>query len=270
MWIDISIAAALAILTIGMAYLGVHVTLHPADSPAAKFWYKFGFSACAVGTVILVVWQGIRNGASQSAFTRRVSALTTQVGTLQSEVAGTRQQVTDARSDQQAESTRRQQAEKDLAIIVQGAGKSTREGVSEDIKKSPIKVQVTAGSVETAPLQTEDVRIIQSVVRSTHPDAAYAAQWIVQANVPINLLRRLITCNILLKYIEWRPSNGLISYESGALDPIRILDQDKTKVVIDLTGRTGTPVVVPEQSIIIHVYAESGPITIKSVDVGPR
>jgi outer membrane murein-binding lipoprotein Lpp len=270
MWIDISIATVLAILTIGMAYLGVHVTLHPADSPKAKFRYKFGFSACAVGTVLLVVWQGVRNGASQSAFVKRVSDLTSQVSTLQSEVTATKQQVTYARSDQQTESTRRQQAEKDLAVIVQGTGKSTREGVAEDIKKSPIKVQVAGGSVETAPLQTEDVRILQSVVRSTHSDAAYAAQWIIQANVPINLLRRLITCNVPLKFIESRPSNGLLAFLGGALDPIRIWDQDKTKVIINLVGQPGTPIFVPEQSIIIHIYAESGPITIKSVDVGPR
>src|SRR5665213_343631 len=130
MWMDIFIAATLAVLTIGMAYLGVHVTLHPADSSKAKFWYKFGFSTCAVGTVLLVVWQGVRNGTSQSAFVKRVSDLTTQVSTLQSEVTATKQQVTDTRSDQNTESTRRKQAEKDLAMIVQGAGKSTREGVS--------------------------------------------------------------------------------------------------------------------------------------------
>lgn len=65
MWLDIAISAILTVLTIAMAYLGVHVTLHPAGSPRASRWYKIGFCACAAGAVFLVTWQGIRNGDAQ-------------------------------------------------------------------------------------------------------------------------------------------------------------------------------------------------------------
>jgi hypothetical protein len=128
MWIDISISAALAILTIAMAYLGVHVTLHPAESQRATRWYKIGFSACALSAVTLVVWQGVRAGRSQKDFA-------TQIGSLETNLRDTRQEVANARNDEKSESTRRQQAEKDFATLIQGVSKSTKEGVVSGIKE---------------------------------------------------------------------------------------------------------------------------------------
>jgi hypothetical protein len=63
---DIAISAVLAILTILMGYLGVHVTLHPAESPSTARRYKIAFVFCAILTVCLVVWQGVRNSQTQS------------------------------------------------------------------------------------------------------------------------------------------------------------------------------------------------------------
>jgi hypothetical protein len=62
---DIAISATLAVVTIGLGYLGVHVTLHPAKSPQHKKWYKVGFLCFGLVAVALVIWQGIRNGNKQ-------------------------------------------------------------------------------------------------------------------------------------------------------------------------------------------------------------
>ena len=85
--------------------------------------------------------------------TGRISVLTSQVSTLQSDLKETKQQVTDARVETNAESIRRQQAEKDLGLTIHSVEKSTREGVASDVRKSPISVQVN-GVPETAPLQS--------------------------------------------------------------------------------------------------------------------
>jgi len=56
---DILIAAALTLVSIAMAYLGVHVTLHPLnESSPARFWYKAGFFVCGIAAVSLVTTQG--------------------------------------------------------------------------------------------------------------------------------------------------------------------------------------------------------------------
>jgi len=271
MSLEVFLSAALAACTIIMAYLGLHVTLHPPnDSPRARFWYKCGFFACGVCSIALIIWQGVRNTNAQRAFDSKV-------GELQGMIKDTRKQVSDARADLQTESARRQQAETKLGNMVQETGRSTRNGVSEDIKKSPIQVQLNGATPEVAPLQAEDVKIIQSVERSNRPDAPYAAQWTVQANVPImNLFRRVVSCSSPIKYLEWHPTGGMLytsqlRKDNGKEVPLcRILDEDKTRVVFDLHGQPGIPLFGPETPLIVHVYSESGPITIKAIEVGPR
>src|SRR5580700_2500994 len=107
MVVDIGISAALAILTIVMAYLGVHVTLHPADSKQSKRWYKIGFSSCAIAAVALVIWQGVRNGKAQGEFQRTVenAAAAAQLAS---------QRTDGLQRDERTEVARREQAEKDL------------------------------------------------------------------------------------------------------------------------------------------------------------
>src|ERR1700733_14423483 len=99
MWIDISISAVLAVLTIVMAYLGVHVTLHPTDDPKKVRWYKIGFRACATGAVALVIWQGVRNGNAQNGFMANIDYLNHQVKGLHQDLDDTKQQVVDSRKD---------------------------------------------------------------------------------------------------------------------------------------------------------------------------
>jgi hypothetical protein len=134
-WIDITIAALLTIVMIVMAYLGVHVTLHPADSPRSKRLYKGGFILCAFIAVALVFWQGVRNGKAQAALQRTV-------GDAASAARLDGQRIDRLMQEQKEEVARREQAEKDLALIIQATGQSTRSGVVTDLKKSPITVQV--------------------------------------------------------------------------------------------------------------------------------
>jgi hypothetical protein len=65
--LNIAIAVATAALMLTTAYLGVHVTLHPADSEGSKRNYKIGFSACATAACVLIGIQAYRTNKAQSA-----------------------------------------------------------------------------------------------------------------------------------------------------------------------------------------------------------
>lgn len=75
MWIDVAISGVLAAITILMGYLGVHLTMHPAESRNARLCYKIGFASCAVVMVALVISQGVRNGRSQSSLREELTDL---------------------------------------------------------------------------------------------------------------------------------------------------------------------------------------------------
>jgi hypothetical protein len=133
---DIFISAGIAILTILMAYLGVHVTLHPkTDSPREQFWYKAGFLICGVLAVVLVIVQARRSTKTQEKAASQVSDLQRDIQDAKAEAQG-------AKEEMRIESSRRQQAEKDLLIALEGSGKATRQGVAEDIRKSPLRVEL--------------------------------------------------------------------------------------------------------------------------------
>jgi hypothetical protein len=69
----------LAILTIIMGYLGVHLTMHPAESPHQRKFFKIAFCSCALVMVSLVVWQSVRNADGQSALRGRITDLQSKV-----------------------------------------------------------------------------------------------------------------------------------------------------------------------------------------------
>jgi hypothetical protein len=75
MALDVSLSGVLAILTLVMGYLGVHLTMHPAESPTARSCYKGGFGTCAILMVGLVVWQALRNGQNQASLQAQVTDL---------------------------------------------------------------------------------------------------------------------------------------------------------------------------------------------------
>jgi hypothetical protein len=195
MVLDVSISAALAILTMLMGYLGVHLTMHPAESTKARLWYKTGFATCAVFMVGLVIWQGVRNGMSQlslarqlSSGTTRISELSGQVSSLQSGLSETKKQVTDARTDLRVESARRQQAEQDMGMMVKKTGVDTRAGVAEDIRKSPITVDVQNGK--------ESFKMGVNLMKPTSGESApYITEFLLTANQTVTPIRMVVECD---------------------------------------------------------------------------
>ena len=246
MWIDICISAALAVLTIIMAYLGVHVTLHPVESAMAKKLYKIGFCLCAFGTVSLVVWQGIRNAQTQN-------ALRFDVKEARDAAWHARDDVGQARQDLKSESTRREQAERDLALIVQATGRSTREGVVSDIKSSPIQVHVN-GQIDQ-PLAVENIKLFSEAEKSTRADAPYAMKVILQADTSIPNVFLNISFNGELKYIESTVRDGALYYGG-----IYLLNADH-KVVVVYVKSSGAAVLNTDSPIVLHV-ASANPIAI--------
>jgi hypothetical protein len=148
--LDVVISASLAILMIVMTYLGIHVTLHPPnESPRAQRWYKTGFLVCGIAAVLLVVTQGIRANKSQRAATGQIVSLRQDVREAKNEATTASSEAESARREVQNESGRRQQAEKDLATIIQSTGKATRAGIAQDLRKIPLKVEVTGKPADT-------------------------------------------------------------------------------------------------------------------------
>jgi hypothetical protein len=141
--LDIFISASLAALTMVMAYLGVHVTLHPPnESPRAQRWYKIGFFLCGIAAVSLVITQDIRANKTQR-------AASSQMESLQGDVGGAQQEAKQAKEEVQRESDRRQQAERDLVMAIQSSGQATRVGISQDLRRMPLKVEVTGKPADT-------------------------------------------------------------------------------------------------------------------------
>lgn len=160
--LDVFISALLAAVTIAMAYLGVHVTLHPpGESLRTQRRYKVAFCACGVIAVSLVVVQGIRTNKALQRSTAQITNLENDIQGAKTEAQNARAEASNARTEVQKESARRQQAEKDLEIIVQSTGKATRQGVAEDIKKNPLKVSVNGagGHTEEERKKREAVRV---------------------------------------------------------------------------------------------------------------
>lgn len=134
--IDIATSAALALLTIVMAYLGIHVTLHPPnESSKARLCYKSGFFVCGCLMVCLVIIQGIRAKRAQRSAANHIDGLQTDIRGAKAEV--------------ESESKRRQKAETDLTLAVRVSGQETRSGITQDLRKIPLKVDVVQKLADT-------------------------------------------------------------------------------------------------------------------------
>jgi hypothetical protein len=59
--VDIFLAVAIFLVTSATAYLGVRVTLHPAETPEAKRRYKIGFGVLTLAAAGLITWQSVLN-----------------------------------------------------------------------------------------------------------------------------------------------------------------------------------------------------------------
>src|SRR5258708_36354063 len=74
--LDTFFAASQAIITILMAYLGVHVTLHPpSESDRQRRRYQIGFLVCGTLAVALVIVQSIRTSRTQADFASQLERI---------------------------------------------------------------------------------------------------------------------------------------------------------------------------------------------------
>jgi hypothetical protein len=194
--------------------------------------------------------QGIRNGQSQHDFAARISGLTGKVGTLQKDLqttlgdlTDTKQQVVDARNEEKSESTRRQQAEKDLATIVQGVGKSTREGVVSDIKQSPINVHLDGSPAPPTPIKLPNITFTWSLQQSIHDDAQFCQKLVFQSDIPVDPLALIVMFSAPLKYADLTIKDPLI----GA---VQVNKDDRKRLEIAIRGM-GQAILRPESPVVI-------------------
>lgn len=72
MALDIALAAVLCLSALGMAYLGVRVTLHPTDG-RHKRKYKIAFLVLGVVVLAITIVQTVRNAKTQAAIRRQLA-----------------------------------------------------------------------------------------------------------------------------------------------------------------------------------------------------
>jgi hypothetical protein len=110
-----------AILSIG----GVFVSIKAPQSKHHTVW-RAGLIAVGIVMSVITFWQQLRSRTAHIAELNALNLKLTKMERTMKTVEG----------GQQAEITRRQQAERDLAIIVQSTGKSVRDGVVSDLSQS--------------------------------------------------------------------------------------------------------------------------------------
>lgn len=93
--LDVGIAVALAIVTALMAYLGVHVTLHPVKSKRQRLGYKYGFGGCAFVAIVLIGWQTFRTQGSQSQAGKAINDLKDLVEKQGKEITALKEELID-------------------------------------------------------------------------------------------------------------------------------------------------------------------------------
>lgn len=72
---DIVLAIAIFAFMAATAYLGVHVTLHPAETLTAKRTYRWRFAGLTVAAALLIAWQAYLNRQSQAELTAKLNRI---------------------------------------------------------------------------------------------------------------------------------------------------------------------------------------------------
>lgn len=193
MW-DIALSTLAGICTLGLGYLGLRLTLHPPQSDHERGIYKVVFIALGIISVGIIGWQAVRTNIAQEEFKKSQSQLeimiqdekkATQVA--HEELKSLRGQTDKLRADLAVESARRDQAQKDMALIIKKAGTETRVGVAEDFRKSPIKVDI--------PIGKEPVKLYVNRSQPTRGEnVPYETQFLITVNQAVTPVRLLVQC----------------------------------------------------------------------------
>ena len=75
---DIWIGGIIALCTLGMGYLGVHMSLYPPETDKIKSRYRAAFLAATTIVLCLTIWQSIRSQSTQSITEELLSTIGTQ------------------------------------------------------------------------------------------------------------------------------------------------------------------------------------------------
>jgi hypothetical protein len=230
---------------------GVLVSMKAPHSKHHRAW-RVGLVGVGLAISALTVWQQSR---SRTAHATEVSTLNGKLNTLEgklSTVQGNLKMVQgyvgNLTQQGQTEAARRQQAEKDLAIIVQGTGKSTREGVVSDIK---------AGRAST-PLAVENIKLFSRPEKSTHADAPYAVRMTFQADTSIPRFLLNVHFNNELKYVSIGPKVG--SGGNEWYGGIEIAPANKKVVALHVES-SGDAILSEDSPLIVNVESDK-PISV--------
>jgi hypothetical protein len=245
-----------------MGYLGLRVTLRP-PSDEEKTPYKVGFGLLAILSVLLIIWQGIRNGESQTELQGNIGAAKRDAKAARDAAITARSDTDVMRLELNAENARRQQAERDFALIVRRAAADTRAGVATDIRKSPIQVQVNGmPSFPAKPLEAADFRLFQDNCVKEHDDAPYCLKLTIQSDKPE--MRVMVAVYLSAEINYSRASNLPGAFVGTAV----VYPSDKHIFVIAISALQPFPVISPEQSWVFYLSAES-PIHVTSFEGAP-
>ena len=119
--------------------------------PKHRYWV-------AIVGVALSVLIYLQQDRARTTHAKESTDLADKLGQLRKETEKLRGETDQLRSEHKTEVARRQQAERDLAIIVESTGRSTRTGVADDIRKSPISVNIQGQPTAKAAAKKRRIR----------------------------------------------------------------------------------------------------------------
>ncbi|MGB7549228.1 MAG: hypothetical protein WBM14_15925 [Terracidiphilus sp.] len=178
---DILIAVGICLLTAAMAYMGVHVTLHPPDSDNLKRAWKVGFCFVAVLACVLIAWQTKRGASTQS--------------DLQVQLKDIRKNITKPPSAQENAEALYVLENKKKPV---NPSKVQRPSNDPKIPKKPSEQPTTPialpPTAEPAPMVAH-FSVTQNQEVSSRADAPYKIRVVVQTNMDLSALRLAVQCD---------------------------------------------------------------------------
>jgi hypothetical protein len=76
---DVFIAVLIFLLVTGMGYIGVHLSMYPADTPTKKRTYQIVFGAFTLVALPLIIWQAILTHDAQTALQTQLTGIANSI-----------------------------------------------------------------------------------------------------------------------------------------------------------------------------------------------
>jgi outer membrane murein-binding lipoprotein Lpp len=247
MWPDVFLDWASALLPIALSIIGVLVSIKVPPSKQLRAW-QIGLIAGGLIISGVTFWQQAR---SRAAHASEVNGLNSQVAALDSKVLSLNSKIDGVKEQQRAETSRREQAERDLATIVQGASKATRDGVVSDMKRSPIKVELSGlppgGS--TLPIHASNITVTSEQRESVRQDAPYCKALIFQSDSPVNTIGIIVSLSAPIKYVKLLEKQLVLQGDS-------IIDKEEPRKLSVVYRAFGEAVLKPSHPLTVLACAE--------------